>query len=294
MFPVFAEQRRHPRQVRVAQGLRHRVAGILQTTQRPGHRGIAALVCARHARDRITRDSRLVGVANQRLALECRGERRIQRHRLDAHVGIAKAQAMKSSQRRRVLVLLPSGQLCLDRLDLPGLIGHVLLPERLLAHARQRTDQRDAERARAAESRPRRRVAAGGEGEAAQHREAAQRRREQRQLAGEETAGVRAFECFAQLFGDEAQQRAAQVQCDVGAQADGSVHHHAAFARRKRRDVGPASGEVEPQRRGRVKRGRQIAASHCSTRHAATVGSSPRISMRTPRTRLFIAWTPRP
>src|SRR5258705_7694311 len=32
--PVFAEQRRHPRQIRAAQGLRHRVAGILQTTQR--------------------------------------------------------------------------------------------------------------------------------------------------------------------------------------------------------------------------------------------------------------------
>src|SRR5437660_304558 len=108
---------------------------------------------------------------------------------------------MKSSQRRGVLVLLPTGQLRLDRLDLPGLIRNVLLTKLLLAHARQRTDQSDAERARAAESRPRRRVAACGQREAAQHREAAQRGREQRQLVVDETAGIRAFECFAQLFG---------------------------------------------------------------------------------------------
>ena len=73
------------------------------------------------------------------------------------------------------------------------------------------------------------------------------------------------------------------------AQLDRGVDDDAAFARRERGHVGPAAGEVEPHRRGGVEFGRQIAPPHGVTRHAATVGSSPRISMRTPRTRLLIA-----
>src|SRR2546422_728808 len=56
---------------------------------------------------------------------------------------------------------------------------------------------------------------------------------------------------------------------------------------------GPAAREVEPRRRDRVKLAGQVPPSHGATCHSATVGSSPRISIRTPCTRRFIPVAPR-
>ena len=42
--------------------------------------------------------------------------------RLDPDVGVAEAEAMKASERRGILILLASGKLSLDRLDLPARI----------------------------------------------------------------------------------------------------------------------------------------------------------------------------
>src|SRR4029077_12213974 len=106
-------------------------------------------------------------------------------------------------------------------------------------------------------------------------------------------AGIRALERFAQLFRDQPQELVPELELHVRAQGDRAVHHNAALARRKRRHIGPPSSEIEPQRRARVKFRGEIAPSHCCTCHMTTLGSSPRMSMRTPRTRWFIAWTPR-
>src|SRR6266550_1932424 len=201
---------------------------------------------------------------------------------------------MKASECRGVLVLLPAGQRSLDRLDLPGLVGNVRCVHHLLARACQRAHQRDAERARDAESRAGRRVAARGQRESTQHGEPAQGSREQRQFAvRNESTGVRTLERFRELLGHEPQEFAAQVQLDVRPERNRTVDDDAAFTGRKRRDVGPSPGKVEPQGRRRMKRRGEVPASHGCTRQAATVGNSPRTSIRTPRTRLFIAWTPR-
>src|SRR5207245_4856723 len=74
---------------------------------------------------------------------------------------------------------------------------------------------------------------------------------------------------------------------------DRAIHDDAALARRERRDVGPAAGKVETHRGGRVEFGGLVAPLHGAVRHPATVGNSPRTSIRTPLTRRFIPCTPR-
>src|SRR5216684_2320737 len=66
------------------------------------------------------------------------------------------------------------------------------------------------------------------------------------------------------------------------------AHDDPTFARREGWHVGPASRKVESHGGGRMERGGQIAASHGTTCHVATLGSSPRTSVWTPRTRVFI------
>src|SRR5919198_994954 len=108
-----------------------------------------------------------------------------------------------------------------------------------------------------------------------------------------QSAGVRAFERFAELFRHESEQLASERERHVSAHANRRVDDDAALAGRKWRHVCPATREIKPHRRAGVKFGREIAPPHYSTRQAAIVGSSPRMSMRTPCTRLFIACTPR-
>ena len=165
--------------------------------------------------------------------------------------------------------------------------------QRLLARARQGADEGDTERARTAESGTGGRVTPGGEREPAQHREHPQCRHQQRQLTmSRQAADVRAFERLPQVLRHKPQQRSTELQLDVDVQPNRAVDHDPTLARRERCHVGPAAGEVEPHRRARVNRGRKIAPPHGSTCHVVTVGNSPRMSMRTPRTRRLIAWTP--
>src|SRR5207245_2672491 len=129
---------------------------------RTGDLPIAALVRTHDACDGVAGNTTLVGVADQHLPFQRRRERRLQSDRFHAHVRIAKAQAVKTSQGGGILVLLAAGEPCLDGFDLPGLIGDILRARAhvVLARAEQRTDQRHAERARAAESRSGWRIAA--------------------------------------------------------------------------------------------------------------------------------------
>src|SRR5439155_22260501 len=105
---------------------------------------------------------------------------------------------------------------------------------------------------------------------------------------------INSLRCLTKVCRNQPQKFSPELALHVRAQTDRAVDDHSALARRTRRHIGPATGEIESQGRARMKLGGEIAPSHCCTCHAVTLGSSPRISMRTPRTRWFIAWTPRP
>src|SRR2546426_11044718 len=92
---------------------------------------------------------------------------------------------------------------------------------------------------------------------------------------------------------DQSDQTSADPHGDARRELDGPVHDDPPLARREGRDVGPAAGEVETDGGGRMEFSRLVAPSHGSVRHAATVGNSPRTSIRTPLTRRFIPCTPR-
>src|SRR5439155_19532854 len=120
---------------------------LLQPMQGAGHVGVPTLIRPHHTRNRISGDTALVGIADQRLTLERGRKCRIERHRLDADVGMAEAEAMKAPDRRGILTLFPAGEPGLDRLDLTGVVSNVLSARRLLSRTRQRAHQSDAERA---------------------------------------------------------------------------------------------------------------------------------------------------
>ena len=160
---------------------------------------------------------------------------------------------MKPAQRRSELVLLTAGDVRLHRLEMPGLLGELPLGEPLAARERQRRDERHVERARAAESGARRRVAARRERKGVLDREHPQRRLEQVQPAVEhEPQGVGALELLSEVLGDQPDQPAAELQLRVRHETNGGVDDEPTLPRGEWRHVRPAAGEVEPHGRGGV------------------------------------------
>src|SRR5206468_5444735 len=232
--------------------------------------------------------------AQDGLALERGGEHRVEGDRLDPDVRIVEAEALKPTQRCGELVLLAAGNLCLDGLEVPALLGDLPLGQPLTARTGERRHKRHIERARAAEPRPGGRLGSRGEGTAALHGKHAQRRLDQVEAPVEdEPARVGALELLAEVLRHEPDQAAAELQLDVRREFDASVHHDAPFARGERRHVGPAACEVEPRWRRRPELNGQLAPPHGPMRHWVTAGSSPRTSIRTPCTRRSIPCTPR-
>src|SRR2546422_7712114 len=84
---------------------RHRRRHVSEGAQRARDGAVAPLVGAHDARDRLTGNARAAGVAEYRLPLERGRERRVERDRLDAHVGIAKAEPVEAAQGGGELIL---------------------------------------------------------------------------------------------------------------------------------------------------------------------------------------------
>src|SRR6185503_2314453 len=101
------------------------MADVFERAQRARDLGITALVRAHHPRDGVTGDAALVRVANDHLLLEGVSECRIERQRLDADVGVAKREAVKSAEGGAELILLAAGQCGFDGLHMPSLLGEL-------------------------------------------------------------------------------------------------------------------------------------------------------------------------
>src|SRR5207247_8302798 len=207
---------------------------------------------------------------------------------------IAEGESLKTTEGRGELILLAAGDLRLDGLEIPRLLRDLAGGHLLRAGQDEGGDERYIHGAGAAESRSRRRVAARRDRARGLDREHAQRGLQEIEPAVEHQAtGVRALELLAQVFGDEPDQASAEPHRDPRRELDRAVHDDAALARRERGDVGPTAGKVETHRGGPVAFGGQVAPLHGAVRHPATVGNSPRTSIRTPLTRRFIPCTPR-
>ncbi len=199
---------------------------------------------------------------------------------------------MDPPQGGAVLVLAAAREPQLLRLQLKGDLGQLLGGVRLLAAARQPREQRDVERARAAQARADRRIRPRQDLDAPGDRQHVERRLVQVQLAvvPDET-GVGHGDPLAEVLGPQPDGAAAQEEVDVHRQGDGSVHHRAALGVGERGDVGPPPGPIDPQRRAGADDHGSPGPSRM--RHAAMSASSPRRSGAGATTRRFAPWTPR-
>ena len=201
---------------------------------------------------------------------------------------------MEPAQRGRELVLAPPGALGLDDLELPSVLGDLTLGEPFPAGVREQGDEGDIDRARRPEPRPGRRVATGHDRTARLDREHPQRRLEEIEpTVDDEPRGVDALQFLTEIFGDEPEELAAECELGVRVELDRGIHHEAALAGREGRHVGPPARQVEAHRGAGPEVLREVAALHGAIHHSATFASSPRRSIRTPRTLRFIPCTPR-
>ena len=295
MVPVLREELGDASQVRCPQRLRHARGHLLHGAQRLRHTWIPALVRRHDPRDGRARHAGPSRVAQHGAALQVCREGGGERDRLRADVGVAEREALEAAQCRGELILLSAGDPRLDGLEIPRLLGDLALGQVVGARQRQGADQRDVHRSRAAQTRPRGRVRARRERAGALDRKHAQRRLQEVQPAVQhESSRIDALELLSQILRHEADPRAAELHLDAGREIDRRAHHHAAFAGGEGRDVGPAAREVQAHGRRRAEFRGHVAPPHGAVRHAVTLGSSPRRSIRTPCTRRFIPCSPRP
>ena len=174
------------------------------------------------------------------------------------------------------------------------MVGDLTLGEPFPAGAGEQGDEGDVDRARRPETRPGRRVAAGDNRTARLDREHPQRRLEEVEPpVDDEPRRIGALQLLAEIFGYEPEERATDLELGVRVELDRGIDHEAALAGRERRHVGPTTRQVEAHGGAGPDVLRQVAALHGAIHHSAMFASSPRRSIRTPRTRRFIPCTPR-
>ena len=136
---------------------------------------------------------------------------------------------------------------------LEGALGELRRQRPLLAQGGERGHQRHPHRARAAQPRAGRRLAAGQDLEAARGTVAPRRGLEQAELAvGPQLVGAPGGDGRAKVERVQADAAPPRPHLRVGVEVDGHVDHRSARGGAVRRDVGPPAGQVDPERRPRV------------------------------------------
>src|SRR3989442_3740304 len=110
----------------------------------------------------------------------------------------------------------------------------------------------------------------------------------------DEPRGVGALQFLTEILGHEPEELAADLELGVRVELDGGIDHEAALTGRERRHVGPPAGQVEARGGASPEVPGEVAAFHGAIHHSAMFASSPRRSIRTPRTRRFIPCNPPP
>ena len=108
-----------------------------------------------------------------------------------------------------------------------------------------------------------------------------------------QSAGIHALDHGPGVFRLQANEGAADFEHRLGAELDGRIHDGPTLTRGEWRDIGPGTRKVQAGGRGGADERGELPASHGAVDQVASVGSSPRASIRTPWTRRFMPLTPR-